>query len=459
MSRQETIVVGDAGGAALLRRHLVMLVRLGAPVTLSRAAALMLFVVDTAMIGWVSSLELAYFGLANAVQMVMMLIGIGMLVGTAVLTAQALGADEPRECGRVWRVAVWHGAGLGVLFTLLALGGESFFLAIGQDPELAAGAGQVLIVLSLGLTGQMIYIASTLFLEALNRPRPGLVVMIAANVANVGLNWLFIYGTFGLPEGGATGAVLATSIVRWGIAVALVVYILNMADAAHYGVRGAVDGARAIGRKLRRLGYPLGLAQGLESAAFASLTIMAGYLGPAAVAGFQITMNVVAFAFMAAVGIGTATAVRVGHAVGRHDRRDVALAGWSGLLTITAFMAVAAVVAALFPGQLLGLFTADTAVLAIAVPTLLLGAVTMIPDGAQGVLMGALRGTGDVWVPTAMHLCSFAVVMIPGAALCAFYFELGVPGLMLGTLFGVVVATVLLALRFRIVSRRDIRRL
>jgi len=459
MSRQETIVVGETGTAGLLRRHLAMQVRLSAPVTLSRTASLMLFVIDTAMIGWASSLELAHFGLANAVHMVMMLVGIGMLIGTAVLTAQALGAGEPQESGRVWRVACWHAAGLGLLFAVMAFAGEAFFVAIGQEPGLAAGAGAVLVVLSLGLPGHLIYVASTLFLEAMNRPRPGLVVMIVANVVNAGLNWVLIYGHFGLPAGGAEGAALATAIVRWGIALAMIVYILKLADAGRYGIRGAVPEARQIGRKLRRLGYPLGMAQGLESMAFASLTVMAGYLGPAAVAGFQITMNVVAFCFMGAVGIGTATAVRVGHAVGRRDQRDVALAGWSGAFAILVYMAVLAVVVAIFPARLTGLFSADPLVLAIAVPTLLVAAVTLVPDGIQGVLMGALRGTGDVWIPTAMHLCSFAVVMIPGAALCAFHFGLGVPGLMLGTMFGVVVASVLLAARFRVVSRRDVRRL
>jgi MATE family multidrug resistance protein len=232
-----------------------------------------------------------------------------------------------------------------------------------------------------------------------------------------------------------------------------------MDTAGEYGIRGPLADAGAIGRKLRRLGYPLGLAQGLESMAFASLTLMAGYLGADAVAGFQINMNIVAFCFMGAIGVGTATAVRVGHAVGRGDRRDMAFAGWSGLLAILIYMAVLAVLMALLPQRLAELFTVDANVLAIAAATLLVSALTLLPDGAQGVLMGALRGTGDVWVPSAMHLCSFAVVMVPGAWLFAFRLEMGVPGLMLGSLAGVSVASVLLSLRFRVVSGRDVKRL
>jgi MATE family multidrug resistance protein len=459
MSSPRTIVVAEAATGAMLWRHLRMIARLGAPVSLSRAAGLMLFVVDTAMVGHFSSTELAYFGLANAVQMVLMLVGIGMLVGTAVLAAQALGAGQPGECGPVWRVAMVHAIGLGVFFYGLSFLGETFFIAIGQDPVLSDGAGRNLMFLAAGLPGQLAFVASTLFLEALGRPRPGLWVMIAANLVNAGLNWLLIFGHWGLPAMGADGAALATAVVRWGIAGALFAYIMRMDTAGEYGVRGPLSDAGAIGRKLRRLGYPLGLAQGLESMAFASLTLMAGYLGAEAVAGFQINMNIVAFCFMGAIGVGTATAVRVGHAVGRGDRRDMAFAGWSGLLAILIYMAVLAIVMALLPQWLAGLFTVDERVLTVAAATLLVSALTLLPDGAQGVLMGALRGTGDVWVPSAMHLCSFAVVMVPGAWLFAFRLEMGVPGLMLGSLAGVSVASVLLSLRFRVVSGRDVKRL
>lgn len=459
MSRPDTIVVAEPRIGGRLRPHLRMIVQLGAPVTVSRLLGLMLFVIDSAMIGHVSSQDLAYFGLGHAIHFVLLLVGIGMLIGTAVLTAQAHGADSLDECGVIWRVACVHGFVLGGLSVLAGLAGEPFYHAIGQAPGLASGGGHMLILLTLGLPGQLVYIASTLFLEALGRPRPGLFVMLGGNVANIGLNLWLIYGGLGLPALGADGAVLATAVVRWGIAVALVLYVLRLPDASALNVAGAFTGALEISRKLRRIGYPLGLAQGLESSAFSALTMFAGYLGVTAVAGYQVSMNVIAFCFMGVVGIGTATAVRVGQAVGRRAPQEVALAGWSGLIIVLIYMAVLAIGVAAAPALLGRIFTDDTAVLAIVVPTLLVSAATMLPDGAQGVLMGALRGAGDVWIPTAMHLFSFMAVMVPAAAAFALHFGLGPPGLMLGALCGVTVATALLASRFHIVSRRDIKRL
>jgi MATE family multidrug resistance protein len=385
-----------------------------------------------------------------------MLIGIGMLVGTAVLCAQAVGAGALAECGVIWRMAAFQAMVLGALFTLVALAGTRIYLMLGQDAALAEGAGGVLAILNLGLPGQLVFAASILFLESIGRPGPGLIIMIAANLLNVGLNWLLIGGQFGL---GAEGAALATTLVRWLIAAAAVIYIFAMPDAARYNVAGPMHQGWSIGRKLRRLGYPLGLAQGLESGAFSALILFAGYLGVHAVAAFQIVINLVGLCYMGAIGVGTATAVHVGLAIGRQDPRQMALSGWAGLFTIAVFMAGSAVLMAIFPGLLGRVFTQDPALLAIVVPTLLVAAATLISDGAQGVLMGALRGAGDVWIPSALHLCSFLLVMVPSAGGLAIWAGLGTPGLMLGTFCGVTLAAILLAGRFHIIAKRPIKRL
>src|SRR5690606_19939089 len=138
---------------------------------------------------------------------------------------------------------------------------------------------------------------------------------------------------------------------------------------------------------------------------------------------------------------------------------DMALAGWTGLAAIVVFMAAVALVAGFRSEAIGGLFTQEPEVLAVVAPTLVVAALMLIPDGAQGVLMGALRATGDVWIPSAMHLCSFTLVMTPAAWLFGLRLGMGAPGLMLGALCGVSVAALLLAGRFAAISRRQVRRL
>lgn len=395
--------------------QLWVLMRLAAPISLARFAMLLLVVVDAAMLGHADSQGLAFYGLGSAVAMVPFLIGVGMMIGVAVLTAQARGAGRDRDCGAIWRVGLTHALAMGFFFAALGLGGESFLRAIGQTPALAVGGGGVVLVIALGLPGAFAFLASTLFLEALNRPRPGLVVMAVANLANAGLNWLLLDGWPALGLDGASGVALATSVTRWLMALALIAYVLRFSEAARYRVLDRLRNGWQVGRRLRRLGYAFGLAQGLESMAFSSLALLAGYLGLAAVGGYQIVINIIAFAFMGAVGVATATGVAVGHAVGREDASAVARAGWSGVATIVMFMGLFAIGVELFPDALAHIFTNDPAILAVVVPTLVVAGFMLLADGSQAVLMGALRGAGDTWVPTALHLCAFILVMVPAA--------------------------------------------
>ncbi len=432
------------------------LARLATPIALSRLAMLLIVIEDIVFLGHVDSLELAHYGIANAVFMVLLLSGVGMSIGVVVLTSQTLGAGEGETAVTVFGVGMAHAVLMGAAAVLLAFAGERIFLAIGHAPELAAGSGRALEVLAFGIPGALIFTVATLFLEAFGRPHAGVVVMIAANLVNIALNvWLLDSGPdLGLDP--AEAVALASTIARVAMALAMVVHVLARAARMTIGSFD-LNAVLAVSRKLRRIGYAMGLAQGLESLAFASLTIVSGYLGATAVAAFQVIMQFMAFAFMGAVGVATATAVEVGRAVGRGDRLGIRRAGWCGLGVITFYMGAVTLLLVLAPEALTQALTSDREVVALALPALFVVAFMLIPDGAQGVLMGALRGTGDAWVPTVMHLFAFLVVMVPAARLLAIEAGLGVGGLIGGTLLGVSLATVLLAARFWVISGRDVR--
>ena len=447
---------GPAAGG--FREQMIRTVRLAAPVVVARSGVLLIVVVDTIMTGRAGAEELAYLSLGMAPTVTLILIGIGILQSTGILSAQAKGAGAIHECGEIWRVALIHAAVLGVVAGGLCLLGEPFLAAIGQTPALARGGGGVMAMFSWSLGAVMIYVATSLFLESINRPTPGMVVMLSANVVNVGLNWVLIYGQFGLPALGAQGAVMATGIVRWLGVAALVGYVYMMPRGDDYGIRGPISNVRGWSRKLRRLGYPLGLAQGLESSAFGTLVVLAGYLGTMALGAYQIAFNLVALTFMSAIGIATATAVWVGQAVGRRDHRGVALAGWAGVSLAAMIMAAIAAGFAAFPRALASIYTTDPELLVVAATAIAVAALVLVFDGMQAVLMGALRGAGDVWIPLGFQTFSFWFLTVPGAALFAFVLDMGIVGLILGVLAGVVSASLLLGLRFLAVSQREVRR-
>ena len=441
-----------------LRTHLRETLRLALPVMLARLGVLTIVTMDTAMSGHASGDDLAWYAVAIAPQIPLMLVGIGLLMGTIVMTAQAVGAGNPERCGAIWRTALVHAAVAGAAMAVACTFGESFLLATGQPEDIAAGGGRVLTALGFGLPGMLLYVATVFFLEGIGRPVPGMVIIIGANVLNVGLNWLLVFGHGGFPALGAEGAAIATSIVRWCMFAAAALYVLRSLDRRRFGIIAARDPAERLGPRMRRIGWPMGIAHGLEASAFGGMTLIAGLLGAAEVGGYSIPMNLLALTFMGAIGLATAASVRVGNAVGRGDPAGVRWAGWAAVGVAAVYLAGGAGVFLLAPAWLTALYTADTAVLAIAVPVMAMCAIAAIPDGVQAVLMGALRGASDVWPATALYVVAFWIVMVPLGYWLAVPRGMGAYGLMVAVAAGATLAAVLLGWRFRVVSARAVQR-
>jgi MATE family multidrug resistance protein len=438
-----------------LRAHLSELLRLAMPVIVARAGILTMATADIIMLGHYDARHVAWYGIGVTPFVVLLLIGIGLLTGTLVMTSHARGAGRPLECGPVWRRSLPYALALGAVGAFFGLFGESFLLAIGQAPDMAAGGGSVMAIAAFALPLTMVHSSSAYFLEGLARPMPGMIVILGANLLNILLNWLLIFGGSGLEAMGADGAILATSITRSSMAVALAAYIWWLPDRKAWGIRLPLGrGWWRKGAEQWRLGYATGISQGLESAAFNSLTMMAGWLGPLALASYSISLNLLALVFMLALGFGSATAVRVGAARGAANHRRMVAAGWIGLLTATALMAAVGVIIWLLRVEIAMIYTSEPDLLLILPGLFAIIALLLIPDGGQVVMTFALRGAGEAWGPTVLHLMAFIIVMIPAAWMLAFPMELGVNGLMISIALGAGTSMALLALRFWLVSRR-----
>jgi MATE family multidrug resistance protein len=150
-----------------------------------------------------------------------------------------------------------------------------------------------------------------------------------------------------------------------------------------------------------------------EVAVFALVTTMLGALGPVALGGHQIALNVVSVTYMIPLGISSAVAVRVGQAVGRRDEGGARRAGWVGIGLGAGFMLLAGVVLWTVPGVVAGWYTGDREVVATASACLVIAAFFQLFDGVQAVATGALRGLGDTRTPMAAHVSCYWVVGLP----------------------------------------------
>jgi multidrug resistance protein, MATE family len=436
-----------------LRQHVVELLKLAAPVIVARAGLMVMSAVDILIVARYSSEELAYLGLGTLPASMLVTAGIGLLLGTMILTSHAVGADRIEECGRIWRQSLPYALLLGLLAALASLLGEPFFRLAGQGPDVARGGAGVFAVLGAGLPAAMLYTTSAFFLEGLRRPLPGMVVMIVANLLNIPLNLILVWGAWGIPALGAEGSAWATTIVRWMLALSLLAYVWNLNDRDRLRIREPAGQWWRGAAHQRRLGYAAGASLAMESSAFSILGLFAGMVGPLGLGAYTISLNLIALPFMMAVGLASATGVRVGVAYGRRDRHDVVVAGWTGLGVTSVILAVVACLFALFPEQIGGLFTSDPQLLAVTVPLVTFSAFILVADGGQVVMASALRAQADTWVPTVLHFFSYYGVMLPLGATLALNAGRGVVGLFEGILIASVVSITVLSLRFHLLSR------
>jgi len=440
-----------------IAEHVRRTLTLAAPVIVARCGMLVMVTADTIMTGHAGAAELAYLAISFSPHIAMLVIGIGLLTGVVILVAQADGAGRHETCGRIFWIGLANGLVLGLVWAMVMTEGEAMLRLFGQGEDLARGGGRALGMFAWGMPAIYLYVAAAMFLEGIGRTRPGMFVMIGANVLNVALNWVLIYGNLGFEPMGAAGAVLATSLTRWAMLLAILAYVLTMADRDRYGLFRPIEAPFRLQWRFLRLGAPMALSYTAETTAFTAITMIAGIMGAVHVAAFQASMNVIAFCFMVAIGMATATSVRVGNAVGRRDMQGMRLAGWTGTGLIAIAMVALSVLIALFREPIAGIYTSDPEVRAMIHAALFVATLVLVVDGLQAVLVGALRGAADVWPTTLICFVSFWVVMVPAAWILGPLLDGGVTGLLWGEAVGIAVVTVLLALRFRIVSRRDVR--
>ncbi|HEX2529096.1 MAG TPA: MATE family efflux transporter [Geminicoccus sp.] len=422
--------------------------KLALPVMAARAGILVMTAVDTIMTGRFGADELAFYAVGSAPFILFMLLGIGLATGTVVLVAQAMGADRLDETGRIWRIACLDTAILGIGTAILLLPGETLLGWLGQSPEVVEGGARVMRAFALAMPAVLIFAVTSYFLEAIGRPHAGMVIMWLGNILNLLLDWLLMFGPIGIPPLGAEGAALGTSITRWAMTAAIILYAFNFKGHRAYGVRGALGAVAPIRRALLKLGFPFAASQGLESSAFQFILVMAGWLGTAQLAAHQAAINLNALFYMLTLGVATATSVRVGRAAGRRRPDEIARAGWVGVGIGVAIMVTMAPLIALFREQIGAVYTSDPLVIVVMATALLVVGPTMIVDSGQGVVTAALRGTGDTWIPTVIHVSCFWPVMVGVAWYLAFPAGLGVIGLWWGLFTGLALAFVLLGLRF-----------
>lgn len=425
------------------------ILRISGPVVVAQVGLLGMGLADTYFVGQLGDpTSLAAVALADSCFFTLVVVALGVIQALDPLISQAHGAGQADRCAAAWRA----GVRLGLLLTLpvsLAVYATVPLLErwADLDAEVLRQAWLYLAARLAGILPTLLYSSDRYLLHGLGNTWPTMVVTVLANVVNAVLDHALIFGAWGLPVMGVVGAGLATSGCSWFMYLALAGWLRRAPAYAAYRAPGPVP--RGLLPLVVRLGLPLGLTHGLEVGAFAFASILVGKLGVVALAGHQIAIKMASTSFMVALALGVATSVRVGQLTGARDPEGAARAGWTGLALGALWMAAAGVVFLVFRVPIVAAFNPDPDVVAAGASLLVVAAAFQVFDGTQAVASGALRGLGDTRFPMLANLGAYWVIALPLGLLLGFELELGAVGVWWALALGLLVAAVVLVLRFR----------
>jgi len=435
-----------------LRAEIAPMVRLALPLVFAEIGWMAMGVEDTMFVGRVSAQAIGAVGLGTMMFYGIGIFASGLLLGLDTLVSQSFGAGDRDDCRHSLISGLWLSLFLMPVVMGMVWATIPLLSTLHIDPEVMRVTRPYLRVLNLSSPLLLVYFGFRRYLQAINIVRPIMITQLTANLVNIFCNWVFVFGNLGAPRMGAEGSAWATFISRVYMAAVLGA-IIWMDDPRLPRVSWRPDFARV--KELLRLGIPAAGQMALETGVFAVVTVLIGKLGATPLAGHQIALMTVSMTFMMPLGISSAAAVRVGHAIGRGDHEGMARAGWTALGLGAAVMSCAAFTLLVFPYWIARLFTPEEEVIAAGMVLLRIAAFFQLFDGLQVVATGALRGAGDTRTPMFCHFMGYWGIGLPlGWWLCfgrvassqypVARMGLGAPGLWIGLSVGLVVIGIVL---------------
>ena len=419
---------------------------------------------DNIMVGQLGTAELAAVSLGNSFVFIAMSFGIGFSTAITPLVAEADGSGNVVDAKSALKHGLLLCTILGLsLFGLIMLCKPLMHL-MKQPPEVVELAIPYIDLVAFSLVPLVIFQAFKQFSDGLSQTKYPMYVTLAGNAINIVLNYFLIFGTFGFPKLGITGAAIGTLVSRL-VMVVLIWYVLKSKKKFHNYVTGfnfkKIE--KKVMQKIMNLGFPSALQMFFEVAIFTAAIWLSGVLGKNPQAANQIALNLSSMTFMVGMGLGVAAMIRVGNQKGLQNYTDLRRIAKSIFLLTLLLEVVFAGLFLLFRHWLPTIYldvndvsnmVDNTEVIIITAELLLIAAFFQISDGIQVVVLGALRGLQDVKIPTAITFVAYWLIGFPICFYLGLYTPLKSMGIWIGLLAGLTASAIMLYIRFNILTKK-----
>lgn len=426
------------------------LLRLGMPIVIGQLGMIIIGFADTLMIGHHNTLELAAASFVNSMINLAIIFSTGFAYGLTPLIGSLFGQGKKEEAGKMLKNSL--AANLTVAVILCIILSILYFNLdhLGQPQELLPYIRPYFLILLSAMPFVLLFNGFRQFTDGITDTKVSMCMLLGGNVVHIVTNYLLIYGKYGFPELGLTGAGISTLLARILMVTA---YIVLLSKAKRYATyrKGFFKGK--VNRKdfvhLSKVGLPVACQMGMETASFSLSVIMVGWLGSIALAAHQVMLAISQLCFMMLYGMGSATAVRISYFYGQGDIANARQTANTGFHIILLMIILTILPILLLRHVIGGWFTDDALVGTIVAQLVLMLTLYQFGDGLQITFANALRGITDVKLIMLFSFIAYFVISLPAGYLFGFVFGWGIIGIWAAFPFGLTSAGIMFYLRFR----------
>ncbi len=396
------------------RRESAALFRIAGPMFVAQMAQMGTGVVDTIMAGNYSAVDLAAIAIGYNIWLPIYLLFIGVMLGTTAIVAQDFGAGRIEQIRNALPQALWLALALGLAAAPLCYFAGPLLELMALDDTTYGKSLAYLQAVAFGIPAAALFQALRCHTQGVGIMRPFAIASVIGFIANIPLNYAFIYGKWGAPELGAAGCGWATAISMWLGPVLIAFYIVRAEALKPYlpPLRWARPQWAVMG-EISRIGIPMGLTFFLEVAVFSLISLLIATLGNVAIAAHQIAFNIWDVAYMPLISIGSAMATRMGHAIGAGDKPGVLLAARCGTLITLAIALLTMLLLFTAPQAIIRVYTDDADIMLLALALIRLAALFILIDACQVAASFCLRAYKDTRYPFLVMCIAYWMITLP----------------------------------------------
>ena len=425
------------------------------PVVLSQVGQITVQLVDNMMVGHVGTTELAAASFANNVFMIGMYFGMGITYGLTPLIGKAFSKGKYQEVAILLKNGIFTHVAAAIFLTTVMFGVYFVLQFMKQPPEVLNMAKPYFLLLTLSYLPFMLFFSMKQFFEGIGNTKMAMQITLIANVINVVVNYVLIFGKLGFNELGLIGAGIGTLVSRLLMPLLFILYVIKIPKIKKYFVEAnkQVFNFEKI-LSILKIGIPIGFQIIVEVTAFGIGAIMMGWLGEIPLAAHQVAIGLASFTYMISLGVSQANTIRVSHQIGVKDYNALKMAATASTHLVLAFMIIMGFVFVLARNYLPLLFTLDLDVIEIAASLLIIAAIFQVFDGLQVIMLSTLRGMADVKLPMFFAFFAYLIIGIPTSYILTFVMNFGPQGIWFGYLVGLGVAGILFYFRFKYIFEK-----